>query len=212
MLGAVAVPGPRPGPGPAPGPGPGPGPAPIGVVLAGGAGRRLGGAKAAARLGGRSLAQWVAEALGGVVGEVVLAARTDTPLPPLGLPVWREPVDGPVHPLAGIASALGRAGGRDVLVCAVDLPFVDAPLLRGLLGAGGEIAVADGQPLVGRYGAAVGPALSAAAGSGAPVRRVVGSLGATVVAVPDAERTLFNVNTPEDLACAEGMLRRGDGC
>ena len=45
---------------------------PVGVVLAGGAGRRLGGAKPSARLGGRSLVAWVAGALGTVCGEVVV--------------------------------------------------------------------------------------------------------------------------------------------
>jgi molybdopterin-guanine dinucleotide biosynthesis protein A len=195
MLGAVAA----------------PAPAPIGVVLAGGAARRLGGAKAGVRLGDRSLAQWVAEALGAVVDEVVLAARADTTMPRLSLPVWREPADGPAHPLAGVASALGRAGGRDVLVCPVDLPFVDARLLRLLVRAPGAVAVADGQPLLGRYGAEVGPTLAAAARAGLPVRRVVGALGATVVAAPDAERTLLNINTPDDLARAEAMLGHSGG-
>jgi molybdopterin-guanine dinucleotide biosynthesis protein A len=180
--------------------------APIGVVLAGGAGARLGGAKPLAVLKGRSLTQWVAAALGAVLDDVVIAARADTELPALGLPVWREPVDGPVHPLAGIASALRHADGRDVLVCAVDLPFVGAALLRALVRAPGDVAVADGQPLLGRYGTGVGPALAAAAGSGTAVRLVVASLGATVVAVPDPGRMLWNVNTAEDLARAESML------
>ena len=181
-------------------------PAPIGVVLAGGAGARLGGAKATAMLGGRSLAAWVAAALGTVLDEVVIAARADSALPALGLAVWREPVAGPVHPLAGIASALARGGGREVLVCPVDLPFVSAALLRALLRAPGRVAVADGQPLLARYGAGVGPALAAAAARGRPVREVVAELRATVVPVPDPDRMLWNVNTAADLARAEAML------
>jgi molybdopterin-guanine dinucleotide biosynthesis protein A len=195
MLGAVAV----------------PPPAPIGVVLAGGAGARLGGSKATALLGGRSLARWVAAALGAVLDDVVIAARADTELPSLGLAVWREPVDGPRHPLAGIASALVHADGRDVLVCAVDLPFVGTETLRALVEAPGEVAVADGQPLLGRYGAGVGPALAAAADAGTPVRRIVASLGATVVPVADPSRTLWNVNTASDLARAEAMLGESGG-
>jgi molybdopterin-guanine dinucleotide biosynthesis protein A len=180
--------------------------APIGVVLAGGVGARLGGAKPLAALDGRSLTGWVAAALGAVLDDVVIAARADTALPGLGLPVWREPVDGPVHPLAGIASALAHADGRDVLVCAVDLPFVEAAMLRALVRAPGEVAVADGQPLLGRYGAGVRPALVGAAAAGTSVRRVIAALGATVVPVADPGRTLFNVNTPADLARAEGLL------
>ena len=185
--------------------------APVGVVLAGGAGARLGGTKAMVRLRGRSLAGWVADALGAVLQDVVIAARVDTALPALGLPVWREPVDGPRHPLAGIASALARADGRDVLVCAVDLPFVETGTLRALMRAPGEVAVADGQPLLGRYGPGTGPALVAAAGSGTPVRRVVASLGATVVPVVDPGRTLFNVNTASDLARAVAMIAESGG-
>jgi molybdenum cofactor guanylyltransferase len=179
-------------------------PDPLGVVLAGGAGRRLGGAKPAARVRGRPLVAWVAGALATVCGEVVVVVKAATPLPALGsgLEVWREP-DEPVHPLAGIAWALDRAGGRAVLVCPVDLPFVTAASLRRLLDVPGEVAVAQGQPLLGRFGPAALGALQAAVADGWPARVAIGALGPTVVEVPEPE--LFNVNTPGDLAAAEGI-------
>src|SRR5439155_15648809 len=55
---------------------------PIGVVLAGGGGRRLGGAgKAGVELAGRPLLAWVLEALTGALDEVAVAAQPSTSLP-----------------------------------------------------------------------------------------------------------------------------------
>lgn len=179
---------------------------PIGVVLAGGAGRRLGGAKATARLGDRTLVEYPLSALRGVVGEVVVVAKPDTPLPPLpDVAVWREPAS-PRHPLRGMVEALARAGGRPVLVCAVDLPFVPVSVLRAVMAAPGEVAVVAGQPLVGRYGASAAPSLSAAVREGRAARAAVAALDPVVVQVADAARVLFNVNTAADLAAAERML------
>jgi molybdopterin-guanine dinucleotide biosynthesis protein A len=188
----------------------------LGVVLAGGAGRRLGGGKAAVELSGRSLAAWVAEALWEVTGEVVVTVKEGAMVPEVGgVEVWSEPVE-PVHPLAGIAWALSRAGRRDVLVCAVDLPFC-ADAVRAVareatgsgFGAGAPVVVADGQPLLGVYRGTVAAELRAAVEAGRPARTVVAALGAASVAVPDPERTLFNVNTPEDLARAQAMVSGG---
>ncbi|HTU29049.1 MAG TPA: NTP transferase domain-containing protein [Solirubrobacteraceae bacterium] len=189
---------------------------PVGVVLAGGLGRRLGGAKGSAELFGRPLAAWVADALGEVVSEVVIAVKERVEVPALsGVAVWREPSQ-PVHPLAGIAWALSRVGeARDIVVCAVDLPFcvdaVRAVVAAARAGAGREAAVvmAEGQPLLGVYRGSVAGALQAAVEAGRPARAVVAELGALVVPVPDPGRTLFNVNTVEDLARAEAMVCGG---
>ena len=122
------------------------------------------------------------------------------------MPVWREPVsEVRPHPLAGLAFALARAGGREVLACPVDLPFVSAQLLAGLLAADGPLAVADGQPLLGRFDASCESALAAAASAGASVRATVADLGPTVVPAHDRS-VLFNVNTPEDLEIARAAV------
>lgn len=184
----------------------------MGVVLAGGQGRRLGGAKGSVELCGRPLAAWVAEALGEVVCEVVVAVKERAPAPLVsGVALWREPEE-PVHPLAGVAWALSRAEGRDVLVCAVDLPFC-GDAVRAVAGVaaaraslGASVVVAEGQPLLGVYRTTVAAELAAAVAAGRPARAVVASLGAVVVAVPEPERTLFNINTPEDLTRAETMM------
>ena len=181
---------------------------PFGVVLAGGAGRRLGGAKATAPLAGRPLAAWVVGAMGEAFADVAVVAKPTTALPSFEptVAVWREPEE-PLHPLAGIAWALFRAGGRPVVVCAVDLPFVEAETLRTLAAASGEVAIARGQPLLGRYGPLARRALESAMGAGRAARETVTGLDPLLVEVAEAE--LVNVNTPADLAAAEAVLTRG---
>src|SRR3954454_14456578 len=97
---------------------------PVGVVLAGGLGRRLGGDKAIVELEGRPLALYPLEALHEVCDQVAVVAKRDTLLPPLGgvAQLWSEP-DTPRHPLTGVVHALRLAAGRSILVVAVDLPL-----------------------------------------------------------------------------------------
>jgi molybdopterin-guanine dinucleotide biosynthesis protein A len=184
----------------------------LGAVLAGGAGTRLGGAKALARLAGEPLLCHPLRALREAVGEAVVVAKRSTALPglPDGVDVWLEP-DEPRHPLAGVAHALDRAGGRAVLVVAVDLPLVTAALLRDLAardagGAAAVVAAAGGepQPLCARYEpAALGPLRAALPGG--RVRDAVAALDPVLVEVADP-LALTNVNTPADLARAEALL------
>jgi molybdopterin-guanine dinucleotide biosynthesis protein A len=183
---------------------------PMGVVLAGGQARRLGGEKAMAALAGVPLVSYPLQALRTVLDDVVVVAKPRTRLPPLDVEVLQEPAE-PHHPLVGIICALHAAAGRPVLIAAGDLPFLDLESLRRLLaGPAGAAVIAAGprsgpQPLLGVYRPAALAPLQAAADAGtAPMREVVLSLRATLVAVP--EDALFNVNTPEDLAEAELRL------
>src|SRR4051794_20788061 len=90
---------------------------PVGVVLAGGRGRRLGGDKAIVELEGRALIHYPLESLHEVCDDVAVVAKRDTILPPLGgaADLWIEP-DEPRHPLCGVAHALRLAMGRPILV------------------------------------------------------------------------------------------------
>jgi molybdopterin-guanine dinucleotide biosynthesis protein A len=187
---------------------------PIGVLLAGGRGSRLGGAKALAPLGGQPLICHALAALRGAVGEVAIIAKPDTELPEIaGVAVWREPAE-PRHPLVGIVHALACADGRPVLVCAADMPFVTRDVLAALAAAdpaGAPAVVATSaecglQPLLGCYEPAAGALLAEAAREGtAPVRGVVSALGPRLFEVTDPQ-VLFNVNSAEDLAVAEALL------
>ena len=78
----------------------------IGVVLAGGAGWRLGrGSKAAAPLAGRALVEYPLEALAEVCERVAIVCKRGTGLPELpGTERWDQP-DEPRHPLTGIVRA-----------------------------------------------------------------------------------------------------------
>jgi molybdenum cofactor guanylyltransferase len=176
----------------------------IGAILAGGAGRRMGGAKATRMLGGRPLAAYPALALAQVCDRVAIVAKPGAALPDLpGVERWDDEPAEPRHPLTGIVHALERAGGEPVLVCAADMPFVTADALRSLAAAGTlAIAVAGGvlQPVLGLYTPDALPALRAAEPD-APLTRTVEALDPELVAVaPDEVRS---IDTPEDLANAE---------
>jgi molybdopterin-guanine dinucleotide biosynthesis protein A len=191
---------------------------PVGAVLAGGAGRRLGGAKATVRLNRRPLISYPLEAVWRGLGNAVVVAKMGTELPPLpGTSVWIEPEE-PRHPLAGLVHALRMAGDRSVLVCAGDLPLITPKLIAelALAEAGGALAVVacageQLQPLLGCYRQEALPRLVAALGRpDVRLTEVVAGLEPELYEVPDP-LLLFNVNTPEDLLQAGALLtaRRG---
>ncbi len=193
---------------------------PIGVVLAGGAGRRMGGGKGVVELHGTPLLAYPVAALRAALGEVIVVAKRDTELPRLpGVPVWAEP-DEPRHPLTGLVHALQQAGGRPLLVAAGDLPFVPADLVRELASADphGRPAVvprAGGrlQPLLALYLPQALPPLAAALERPEGPGRLTDAVAALDPHVLDCdgERPFFNVNVPEDLLTAAAMIDLGDG-
>jgi molybdopterin-guanine dinucleotide biosynthesis protein A len=190
----------------------------VGAVLAGGRGERLGGAKAAALLGGLPLIARPLAAIEAAGLEPLVVAKRCTPLPPLSVEVVLEP-DRPRHPLRGIVEALRRAGGRAVVVVGCDMPLVDPGLLRALAAAPEALVVPriDGelQPLLARYDASLLPPLERALRGSGPLRATVESLGPRVLDEDELERygdprlLGLNVNTPADLVEAERLLAGG---
>ena len=187
-------------------------PAPVGIVLAGGLGRRLGGDKAIVELEGRALVLYPLEALHEVCDEVAVVAKRDTLLPPLAgvADVWVEP-DVPRHPLAGVAHALHLSAGRPVLAVAVDLPCMDGATLRSIAetdpGDAGVVAPrVHGrlQPLCALY---TPLALAGLADFDPDARAtdIIEALGVREVEVADPTAFL-NVNRPEDLIQAAVCL------
>jgi molybdenum cofactor guanylyltransferase len=184
----------------------------IGVVLAGGAGRRIGGDKATVELEGRPLLLYPLAVLRAVLDDVAVAAKQATILPALDpdVEIWLE-ADEPRHPLAGVVHALRCARGRHVVVVAGDMPFVTRGLVAALARerARGAVAVvprAAGrlQPLCARYDPRALTAL-AACGFAAPAREVVAAMSPRIVEWPDDE-PFFNVNHPEDILHAGALL------
>ena len=185
----------------------------VGAILAGGAGRRMGGGKAVRPLAGRPLLAHPAEALAAVCSRVAVVCKPGTELPPGPWEVWDDEPLEPRHPATGIAHALERAG-EAVLVCAADMPFVGAAECERLTAAasGGPLAVvaeAEGelQPVLAVYGPAAAPALRAAAERGEQLRRAVAALDPLRVELPSA--ALRSIDTPEALAAAERELTSG---
>lgn len=196
-------------------PGPGTRRPPLGVVLAGGPGRRIGGAKAVVELDHRPLISYPLEAVWRGVGSVAIVAKLDTELPSVvGATVWIEPEE-PRHPLTGILHALSLAAGRPVLVCAADFPFVTPALVAEIAradpgGAAAVVASAHGQmqPLLGCYQPRALDLLSdAQRDPERPLREAVAALDPVLYEVYDPD-ALFNVNTPDDLLQAAAMLDR----
>ena len=187
----------------------------VGVVLAGGRGRRMGGQKAIVGFQGRPLVHYPLQALGAVLDEVVIVAKRDTVLPAevaAAAAVWIEP-DEPRHPLTGIVHALRRAGGRAVLVCAVDLVLIDPATLEAILaarapGAAAVVPRAGGrlQPLCALYEARALGDLERL-GPATRVTEAVMALDAEVLELAD-DGPLHNVNSPEDVLLAAERLRR----
>lgn len=130
----------------------------VGVVLAGGAGRRLGQSKANLRLPGRrpgerglTLAEWAVDRLAAVqdVQSILVAAgnvdigsiRTRTVVPTMAVP------DGPGSgPAAGVLGAVRARPGRKLLVLACDLPLVPVELLAALAASQADLAAAASEP------------------------------------------------------------------
>jgi molybdenum cofactor guanylyltransferase len=185
-----------------------------GCVLAGGAGSRLGRAKATVQLAGRPLIAYPLAALEAAGLEPVVVARRSTELPPLEREPWADP-PGRRHPLAGIVEALRRAHGP-VLACACDMPFVTAELCAWLAAVPEPLVVprAGGRahPLLARYDPEVAAALAADLAVGRPVSEAVERIGPRYLEETelrrfgDPELLLANVNTPDELAWAERQL------
>ena len=185
------------------------------MVVAGGPGHRIGGAKAVVELNRRPLITYPIDAVWRALGNVAIVAKADTQLPNVpGVAVWIEP-DEPRHPLVGIVHALGLAEGRPVLVCAADMPFVTPQVIDRIARADpghGCAVVASGQgelqPLLACYHhGALEPLTELLSGSLGPMRDAVAALSPALYEIEDPD-VLFNVNSPSDLLQAAAMIDR----
>jgi molybdenum cofactor guanylyltransferase len=181
----------------------------VGAVVAGGASRRMGGSKAAARLDGRTLLEWAVQAVRAAGLRPVVVAKPGMELPPVDAERWDE-AEPLRHPLAGVLAALTRSGPDGCVALACDTPLVRPGLLAHLAARerSAVVRTPDGRlhPFPGRYAAHDGAALQAALTAEAGVLRTLTSLGAEIVEEPDPD-ALFNVNTPADLEAAAARLR-----
>lgn len=174
------------------------------IVLAGGTGRRLGGAdKPGLVIGGRTMLDRVLAACDGATATVVVGPERPTYRPV----VWarEEPAGG--GPVAALAAGLALVRADTVVLLAADLPFLDRELVDLLGSNPGTVTTTDGRPqwLCGGWSTAVlRDALAGVEVDGARLRDVLGPLDPDEVTdeqpCGDAPPTWFDVDTPEDLA------------
>lgn len=195
--------------------------APLGVILAGGLARRMGGCdKGLLRLGDTTLLQHVIDRLAPQVDAVALNANGAVErFAAFGLPVLPDPISDYPGPLAGVLAGLDWAaeqGASHIVTAAADTPFFPADLVPQLTLA----AEAQGKPIVlartengrhptfGLWPVALRDDLRTALKDG--VRKVVQWTDSHGTAMADFPVVgfdpFFNVNTPEDLAEAERLL------
>lgn len=194
----------------------------LGVVLAGGASRRMGRDKAKLALDGGTLVERAATLLVTVCSNSVLAVGSDRRYPTVRLPVAEDRYPG-AGPLAGIEAALVASIGRPVLVLACDLPRVDRTVLERLLEHAQAALEADGprawlprrggrlQPLCGLYAAACGPLFTRRLDRGErAVQAALTEVEVEPVCFDDLRPDPFlNVNTPADYSRAGGLAAVG---
>ena len=196
-----------------------------GLVLAGGAGRRMGGVdKAALVLGGETLIARALARLAPQAAPLAVAGGTETGrLAGLGVPVLADPVEPGAGPLAGVLAGMRWARGKGaarLVTVAVDTPFFPLDMAARLADCTAPIAVAalrdrDGRvvrhPTCALWDVALEDALDAAlAGGTRKVGAFLDAAGAEAVVFPCAGvDPFFNVNTAEDLALARSLVADG---
>jgi molybdopterin-guanine dinucleotide biosynthesis protein A len=192
-----------------------------GLILAGGKSSRFGSDKALASLGGRSLLERAAEALGPWVSEIAISAPTESAAEAEGRRLAFSVLPdspGPVHgPLTGILTGLEWSARRG-LTWMISLPcdVVGLPadtfsrLLAAAIRTNGAYAMTGQGP---QSLCAVWPvkgmdALETILNTGIhpPVRDFLDFMGAAPVYF-DEDGIFLNINTQDDLAEAEKSLR-----
>ena len=104
----------------------------IGIILAGGASRRMGRSKAFLDLGGVTVIERVASVLNRILPEVAISTSVPEQYEHLGLPVYRDLVSG-CGPLGGIYSVLKQSSESANFFVPCDMPFVREHHVRRLM-------------------------------------------------------------------------------
>jgi molybdopterin-guanine dinucleotide biosynthesis protein A len=193
-----------------------------GIVLAGGASRRLGQDKPLLRFGDRTLLEIVVDRVGAVCEEVIVAAGSRGGGQWPGLSARFVPDGSPGRgPLAGIQAGLRAASFDFALVVAADMPFLNPQLLAFIkdyprtyealvLRVRGRL-----QPLHAAYArGCLGQVDSLLAEGRGSMKELLSRL--TVEVLPEEalrrydpqKLSCFNINRPEDLERAQELMRR----
>jgi len=177
------------------------------AILAGGEGRRVGGAdKGLLLLAGKPLIEHVAMALREQTGTILICANRHPDRYAHFAEVISDTMPGFRGPLAGIVSAFAHCRTDWLLTVPVDAPSPPADLVPRLLAAanavGADAAVVhDGgrrQPLFALYRQHLASSAAAALQADAPVHRWQDEIGAVETDFFDLARSFANLNTLEE--------------
>ncbi len=194
---------------------------PLGIILAGGQARRMGGGdKGMISLKGRTLLDRVIDRLGPQVDRLALNANGDPArFLEYGLPVISDTLPDHPGPLAGVLAGMhyGAAQGYShIVTAAADTPFFPDDMVQRLqsaaqkastpiaLAATSEGGRVNRHPTFGLWPVSLRVDLEAALSGG--LRKIVlwtDKHGAASAHFKDD--AFFNINTPEDLRAAEDM-------
>jgi len=197
----------------------------VGLLLAGGLARRMGGGDKCLRpLGGRPILARIVERLRPQVSDLVLNANGDPArFAEFGLPVAADTVEGFAGPLAGVLTGMEwvlrhRPGCDWVASVPTDAPFLPRDLVSRMMAAvareGADMACATSggraHPVVGLWPVRLADALRRAMVE-EELRKVdIWTARYRLVHVDfatDPVDPFFNTNRPDDLAAAETLLR-----
>ena len=203
-------------------------PSTLGVLLAGGLARRMGGGdKPMKTIGGRTILERVIARLAPQCDGLILNANGDPArFASFGLPVVADTVEGFAGPLAGVLAALDWAAAHRpdvewVLSAATDCPFLPrdlvARLQRARIEEGAQLAVAASgdqtHPVIGLWNVALRGELRHAlvVEDMRKIDRWTARYKLATVTWPDKRvDPFFNANTVEDVAEAEQLAALDD--
>ncbi len=198
----------------------------VGVLLAGGRARRMGGGDKCLRpLGGRPLLEHIIARAGPQVARLIINANDDPArFAEWSLPVVGDSVGGRPGPLAGVLAGMDWAAAHApkaplIATFATDAPFLPADLVAGLARhvtksqpLACAVSAGRAHPVFGLWPVALRADLRKAL-TGEGVRKVdvwTARHGLAEVDFPFSRiDPFFNVNRPEDLARAEELLAAG---
>lgn len=198
------------------------GPTLTAVILAGGAGSRMGFPKSQLVLHGQPVLNLLVASMAAVASTIIVVGDVDqhdvgaAPVPVKIIPD-RTPLGGP---LQAIATAIEYCEPGLLMAIGCDMPFVSADLLAHATKTADDfeavVPVAEGrfQPLHAVYRTSIAPVVERLSAQGTPsLRSLLEQLRLRTIERPEWSRfspdgrCFLNINRPEDLRLAESLLR-----
>jgi molybdopterin-guanine dinucleotide biosynthesis protein A len=192
------------------------------VILAGGAGRRMGGEdKGLKQLNGKAMIAHVIERLKGQCQEIVINCnRSQGEYAQFGYPLIEDTISGGLGPLAGVLSALETTDSDYVLSVPCDTPLIPTDLIERMIQrlqqeGGKACTVNDGErlhPVVLLVKRSVmGGLRDYLTGGGRKVHDWFYSVAHCHADFSDQPEAFININTPEQLATVQQGLQKHVG-